>query len=71
MMSGTATCSTSIGNSMILSPFRLNIRTIVNNRAYSVIGEILGTNFRLYHSIPFAFIKKYRVKNPAQKGIPK
>lgn len=58
MINGIATFTTSIGNSTILSPFRLNINTMVNSKAYNVMGDILGTNFRLYHSIPFDFTRK-------------
>ena len=70
-MSGTEIRSTSIGNSMILSPFKLNIKTMVNKSAYSDSGEILGMNFRLYHAKPFVFTKKYRLRKPARNGIPK
>ena len=71
MINGIATFITSIGNSTILSPFKLNINTMVNNKAYNVIGDILGTNFLLYHSIPFDLIRKYRLKKPAKNGMPK
>ena len=52
---GIATFITSIGNSTILSPFKLNINTMVNSKAYNVMGDILGTNVLLYHSMPFDF----------------
>src|SRR5690606_8431138 len=71
MISGIAIFITSIGNSNILSPFRLNISTMVNNKAYKVMGDILGTNVLLYHSMPFDFIRTYRLTKPAKKGIPK
>ena len=65
-----ATLITSKGSSKILSPFRLNINTIVKSKAYKVIGEITGMNFLLYQSIPFDFTKKCLLKNPAKNGIP-
>src|SRR5690606_16445877 len=71
MINGIAIFITSIGNSNILSPFKLNINTIVNSKAYNVRGDILGTNSLLYHSIPFDLIRVYRLKKPATKGIPK
>src|SRR5690606_22264510 len=71
MINGIATFTTSIGNSNILSPFRLNINTMVNSKAYNVMGDILGTNFLLYHSIPFDLTSAYRLTKPATKGIPK
>ena len=36
-----------------------------------VMGETFGTKTVLYHSSPFAFSRKYRVKNPKTKGIPR
>src|SRR5690554_5793450 len=71
MINGMAIFITSIGNSNILSPFRLNINTIVNSKAYNVMGDIRGTNFLLYHSMSFDFIRTYRLTKPAKKGIPK
>ena len=35
------------------------------------MGDILGTNFLLYHSMPFDFIRTYRLKKPAKKGMSK
>src|SRR5690554_6510299 len=71
MTNGIAIFTTSIGNSTILSPFRLNINTMVNNNAYNVSGDILGTNSLLYHAIPLDLIRKYRLRKPAKKGIPR
>ena len=71
MINGMATLTTSIGNSRILSPFKLNINTIVNSKAYKVMGDILGMNTLLYHSFPLDFNKKYRLRKPATNGIPK
>lgn len=58
MTSGRATFTTSKGNSKILSPFRLNINTMVKSKANKVIGEMVGINFLLNHSRPFERIKK-------------
>ena len=66
-----AILTTSNGNSMIISPLRLNIKTIVAKSAISVIGEIKGINFRLYQSIPFDLTNIFLLKKPAAKGIPK
>lgn len=41
-----ATLRTSIGNSIILSPFKLNISMIVKSKAYC---DIRGMNFLLFH----------------------
>src|SRR5690606_7153346 len=71
MTNGIAIFITSIGNSNILSPFRLNINTMVNSKAYNVTGDILGANFLLYHSTPFDLTRVYRLTKPATKGIPK
>ncbi len=52
-------------------PFRLNITTIVNRSAISVIGLILGMNFLSYHSRPLVFRAVSRVSMPAMKGMPR
>ncbi len=44
---------------------------MVNNKATSVMGEILGKNTVLYHSSPFAFTRINRLNIPNTKGIPK
>ena len=41
---GKAIRSTSSGKSTIISPFKLNITTIVNNKAIKVMGETKGIN---------------------------
>ena len=40
-----AILKTSIGMDTIISPFKLNMTTIVNNKAIKVIGETKGINF--------------------------
>ena len=69
--SGNAILKTSIGIETIILPFKLNIKTIVNNKEIKVIGEIKGINLVLNHSSPLILIKLYRLIIAAIKGIPK
>ena len=63
--------TTSIGIWTMSFPFRLNITTIVKRRATRVMGLILGTTSRWYHSRPFSFTPANRVRAPARKGMPR
>ena len=71
MTNGIAIRITSIGIETIICPFKLNITTMVNNKAINVIGEILGRNFSLNQVSPFDFIKPFLLMTAATKGIPK
>jgi len=66
-----AILTTSHGNSKIISPFKLNIKTMVAKRAIKVMGDIKGINFLLYQLIPLNLTKYFLDKNPAAKGIPR
>src|SRR3546814_6257734 len=52
-------------------PLRLNIATIVNSSATSVIGAIFGRKRVSYHSLPLAPASSLRVRNPARNGMPR
>ena len=69
MSKGTAIIKISIGIFTINSPFNENMTTIVNNNAIKVIGEIVGMNFLVYHSSPFAFTNINLLNKPAKKGM--
>ena len=71
MVSGMAMRTTSNGNCTIISPFRENITTMVNNKAIKVIGLIFGMKFFSYHSRPLAFSRAKRVSIPAMNGMPR
>src|ERR1039458_7170930 len=59
------------GGGSIISPFRENITTMVNNKAIKVMGLIFGMNFFSYHSRPLAFCSAKRVSMPARNGMPR
>src|ERR1035438_8435960 len=65
MVRGMATRTTSNGNCTIISPFRLNITTIVNNREINVIGLILGMKLVSYHRRLLTLSITNRVSMPA------
>ena len=71
MKSGIAILTASRGKAMMVSPFKENIMTIVNNKANKVNGEILGKNLFSYHSFPLTFKPMKRVNIPATKGMPR
>ena len=62
---------TSNGIFTMSSPLSENITNMVKSNAYRVSGLIAGMNFLLYQSFPLALTKKYLVRNPAIKGIPR
>ena len=45
MTNGTAILKTSKGKSTIISPFKLNIITMVKSKAIKVMGDTKGINF--------------------------
>ena len=51
--------------------FNENITIIVNNKAISVKGDILGMNWFEYHTSPLILTKTKRLKIPNKNGIPK
>ncbi len=71
MSSGTAMRTTSIGIVTISFPLRLNITTIVNSSATSVIGPIFGTKRSWYHSTETKRSITTRVSTPAMHGMPR
>lgn len=71
IISGIAINKTSNGNLIMYSPLSENITIMVNNRAISVIGLILGINLVLYQSLLLILIRKYLERKPAIKGIPR
>ena len=50
--------TTSMGIWTIRCPLRLNMTTMVNNKAINVNGLMRGTNSLSYHSLPLERIKK-------------
>ena len=63
--------TTSNGICTINSPFKLNITTMVNNKAIKVSGEINGTNLSENHSFPLTAISMYLLRIPIRNGIPR
>src|SRR3546814_7206694 len=60
MVSGMAIRSMSPGSVTISLPLRLNMATMVNSSATSVIGPILGRKQVSYHSFPLALTSHLR-----------
>ena len=62
-------------STFVFDPNDASTRALIEYEAQKaiedVMGDIVGINFLLYHSIPFDFTKIYRLKKPARKGIPK
>ncbi|MNT93152.1 hypothetical protein D3C72_2345590 [compost metagenome] len=63
--------STSRGSCSTMSPFRLNIATMVSSNATSVSGLIFGMKRSSYHAEPLRLIRILRVRKPARNGIPR
>ena len=69
--SGMAIRITSNGKSTIISPFKLNMITIVKSRAISVIGETKGINFFFFFLSHKYFFIVYLFTTANANGIPK
>ncbi|MNR68707.1 hypothetical protein D3C85_1934230 [compost metagenome] len=54
-----------------MSPFRLNIATMVNSRATNVSGLIRGMKRSRYQVSPLRLISSLRVRKPAMNGMPR